>query len=360
MLTTKPDYSTPEIASISPSRPLLDSSGTSQKAFKSDIPKLSLKLELEEMRRKRENAKCIHDSPLVCVPPDGPNKGRVFQGCCNDWNCPRCGQIRANEEYGRICEGMRVLSEENDLWEITITCRGDISNEQAEETYLVATNRFLSTCRASAKKHSQPWYYVQVTERQKRRHPHSHVATTFCPPDAFCISDDYPRYVREVATLNEQLPVNMRFNPKSKSKVKKYEYFSGWLMLTAYRAGLGVQCHLGRIENVKTISMYYAKYLFKSAMQTRWSKGWKRVRYSHHWPRRDNSPDNGAFAILRQTDWNRLASYGSDVVVTDENIYLRCVLHGAYSVSPVMAVIRPLEELYESCRRIKLSRFGQL
>ncbi len=326
---------------------LLDTSGTSQKNLELKKSRLSLKGEIDTMRKARTAEKCINDAPLIVVPPDGATPGRVFQGCCNSWLCPRCGLMRANEEYARIVEGCKQLSDEHDMYLMTITVPGTVTTKEAEQAYLESTNRFLTTCRAHAKKHNRAWHYVQVTERQTRGHPHSHFITTFLPADAFNVYENYSRYVDEVAKLNSKIPAEMRFSPKARSKVSKREFFSRWLCLTAVRAGLGVQCNISEIENIKSVTLYIAKYLFKAAQDTAWPKGWKRVRYSHGWPKRDTVADSGAFVLLRPQDWERLARIQGEVIATDADIYMACVIHGAYNVRGVFEEQVSMEALYD-------------
>ena len=130
-------------------------------------------------------ALCIYHAPYFAYQKEGRFYG-VLQGCCNHWDCPKCGIQCAKREYGRIVNGCQLLAEKHKLFFITITCRGkEMSLKQAETMYLLWTNRFLTSARTKAKRSNQEWYYVQVTEKQRRGHPHSHILTTFTPEDLY-------------------------------------------------------------------------------------------------------------------------------------------------------------------------------
>src|SRR4030042_2464971 len=93
---------------------------------------------------QKESKICINHAPYICI-PETDKPGHLSQGCCNDWTCPRCGELRAKHEYGRMVEGARTLvAEGKTLWFITITCRGDISLDMATGSYLADTNSLLS------------------------------------------------------------------------------------------------------------------------------------------------------------------------------------------------------------------------
>lgn len=287
---------------------------------------------LEAMRQKALKTPCINHAPFIAIPPKDGQPARVFSGTCNNWNCPRCGVLRAQEEYARICEGVKdLMADGHRLYMVTITCRGDQTVKQAEDAYLDATNRFVTVWRKRAKAENRMWAYVAVTERQKRGHPHSHMIATYLPPDAFFIHDDYQRYVREVARLNRQLPLNMRFSPRKPNKIKDYEMFSYWLSMRAFMSGLGVQISIGRVQSPKAVVLYLAKYLFKSAQQTEWPKGWRRVRYSRSWSKLERENDTEAFPLLSREDWNRLSTY-RDIVTSCPVAYKKCFLMGIYHV----------------------------
>ena len=127
--------------------------------------------------------RCVNRAPFFAYQTTEKSYG-MAQGNCHSWSCPRCGIGRAKQEYGRIVEGCRTLATDHKLYFLTLTCRGkNLSWEQAEAGYLLWTNRLLSTLRANAKKRGVFWSYFQVTERQGRKHPHSHLITTYHPDD---------------------------------------------------------------------------------------------------------------------------------------------------------------------------------
>src|SRR6185369_5110970 len=132
--------------------------------------------------RMASTSPCSYHAPFFAYQTE-QKTWHITQGNCHHWDCPRCGLGRAKQEYGRMVEGCRLLAEKHELYFITITCRGkEISHEYAEENYGKWTNRLLDACRSQAKRKGREWHYVQVTERQKRMHPHSHFITTYAPP----------------------------------------------------------------------------------------------------------------------------------------------------------------------------------
>jgi len=230
----------------------------------------------------------------------------LVQGCCNDWTCPRCGIIRAREEYGRIIEGCKVISQENGLRFLTITTRGrELSVQEAEDNYLEWTNRFLDACRQRGKRAGKKWAYVQVTERQKRRHPHSHILTTFNPGDL------HLGHVQKWKTDREGRRVVSR----------EISLRSDWIQSQVIRSGLGEQYDISLVETVEGAARYVAKYLFKeSIFNTQWPPRWRRVRYSQSFPQ---LPERETMAIVLITaeDWFNLACCATSVSVTDEQAY---------------------------------------
>jgi len=223
----------------------------------------------------------------------------ITQGNCHHWDCPRCGLGRAKQEYGRMVEGCRILAEKHDLYFITITCRGkEISHEYADEHYGEWTNRLLDACRARWKRAGGEWHYAQVTERQKRQHPHSHLITTFCPP------------------------VTSRTTVRKKKRQESGQYKivvsthirSDWFESQVKRSGLGEQYDISVVQSAEGASRYVAKYLFKPSIFTAsWPKGWKRIRYSQGFPPAPER-DTDAIVLLTQEDWYRLAQKA--VIVT--------------------------------------------
>lgn len=201
---------------------------------------------------------CPFGAPLVALSVEG--KGRILQLCCNHWECPICGEIRAKQEYRRIVNGCEILAIEHDLYFWTLTCRGrECTLEEAEKNYYAWTNVLLTNARAKAKRAALYWCYVQVTERQhkNRAHPHSHVITTFCPSDA-------------VATVGER---------------GRETYVSSWFSRANFSAGLGEQHRISLVKNASAVSRYVAKYMFKETMTETFPPKWKRVRYSENFPK---------------------------------------------------------------------------
>lgn len=236
--------------------------------------------------------RCIYHAPFFACKVGG-SRWSVIQGCCNHWDCPRCGRMVASQHYGRIVEGTRQLAETSDIWFITITCRGaDLSRDDAVSHYLQWTNRLLDACRAKAKRAGEEWHYVQVTELQKRGHPHSHILTTFCPHDVYLghttkweVGADKQRRANRILSLR-----------------------SDWLQERVLSAGLGEQYDLSKVETVEGASRYVAKYMFKEAQfQNHYPKGWKRVRYSQSFPKLKREKSD-AFVLLSRDDWRHLAS----------------------------------------------------
>ena len=257
-------------------------------------------------REKTDRAiydECANNAPYFAYKIEGKKWG-IVQGCCNDWNCPRCGQQRAREEYGRIVSGAREIAKTNELYFLTITCRGkEVTYEHAEANYLAWTNRLLSRLRVQTKRAHQMWAYASVTERQDRLHPHSHYITTYCPADAIFVAKDKPK---TYCTSGEV------FQAKHDT-LQSFE-----LEKACVDCGLGRQYDISRVESVEAGSRYISKYLFKETIfSTKWPKGWRRVRYSQNWPK---LPDvkGEAVILLTKFDWYRLSRLAA-VVVTKDN-----------------------------------------
>ena len=114
---------------------------------------------------------CINRAPHIFYISGG--YAHIAQGCCNNWQCPRCGLIRAKQEYYRMVSGIEQLYKDgHDLYFITLTCRGrEMSVDEAEQNYYKWTTTILNACRNRQNRAGLHWAYVQVTERQKRQHP---------------------------------------------------------------------------------------------------------------------------------------------------------------------------------------------
>lgn len=242
----------------------------------------------------QKGKRCAYGSPLVATIVGGI--ARIGQACCNHWDCPLCGLKRAAQEYRRIVYGAEELAQQHPLYFITLTCRGrECSIEEAEENYLVWTNRLLTNCRTHATRKGKYWAYVQVTERQKktRRHPHSHIITTFLPDDA-----------------------------KSTGKRgDNEEYASAWFSRANHTAGLGSQHKISTVGNASAVSRYVAKYLFKDSMQETFPKNWRRIRYSRNYPIPPDAIVQFAKQLGSPADWNEVAKQKTVFEVTDRAFF---------------------------------------
>lgn len=254
---------------------------------------------------------CINNAPLFAFHKHDRTYG-VMQGCCNSWSCPRCGKQRAKQEYGRIVEGCRTLAKDNELWFITITCRGkEMSRGEADENYGYWTNKVLDAWRLQSKRTNQKWAYVQVTERQKRGHPHSHILTTFRPSDL--TSGEVVKWVTD--------------NLGKRRRTLVSAYRSDYIERSVVRAGLGKEYDISQAGQVEAVSRYVAKYMFKdSIFNTEWPKGWKRVRYSQSFPK---LPDrvSTAFVLIEPDDWRRLAREAVIINAMGEYVADECAAH---------------------------------
>lgn len=252
---------------------------------------------------KRIYDECLNNAPYFAYQIEGKKWG-VVQGCCNDWLCPRCGQQRAREEYGRIVSGAREIAKEIDLYMFTITCRGkDCTVDEAEHNYLRWTNNLLTKLRAKTISLGKKWYYASVTERQTRMHPHSHYITSYCPPDAVFIAKGERKLFH---FLHEGIQAKH-------DTLQSYE-----LEKQCTKSGLGFQYDISRIESVEAGSRYVSKYLFKETIFTdKWPPGWRRVRYSQSWPK---LPDvkGEAMILLSKFDWYKLSKVALTVVTKDD------------------------------------------
>lgn len=250
-----------------------------------------------------EVATCAYNAPHFAIKLDG-RLYRIIQGNCHHWDCPKCGIGRAKLEYGRIVNGCEILDRDHQLYFITITCRGrDMSLAESEASYLKWTNRLLTTLRKDAKKRGVTWSYAQVTERQKRGHPHSHILTTYYPDDLKTgVKDNW----KTVAGKRTNEPV----------ECLRSEY----LEKRCTSAGLGNQYDISEVREHQAASRYVAKYMFKDSMfeQSMWPKGWRRVRYSQSFPKLPEREKSEALPLIKQEDWRRLARLAAVVAPTRE------------------------------------------
>lgn len=253
---------------------------------------------------------CINNAPLFAYQIEGKTYG-IVQGCCNSWECPRCGQQRAKEEYGRIIEGCKKLTENGEpLYFITITCKGrEISVREAEESFSIRCNKLFTAWRLQAKRTDQRWAYVVVTERQKRGHPHSHMLTTFSPSDVYYGSK-----------------VDWETDNNGIRKQKKVSCFrSDYIQRSSIAVGLGAQYDISTAQTTGGVARYVAKYLFKdSIFNTTWPVGWKRVRYSQSFPKLSDKKTD-AMVLIRRDDWKQLARKAVTIAPKSEYCLIEAV-----------------------------------
>jgi len=249
--------------------------------------------------------KCAYANVWFAYQIEGGKYG-ITQGCCNHWDCPRCGQIRARTEYARIVHGVHELSVlYPQLYFQTITCRGrDMGKGEADTHYLEWTNRLLDSYRARVKSKGGYWCYVQVTERQKRGLPHSHFLTTFAPDD---------EYMGTIIKWSRHTDGIVR--------EEKPALRSDWLQRAVMRSGLGEQYDISLVRSEAAASRYVAKYMFKqTAFAADWPKGWKRVRYSQNFPKLPELKTD-AFVLRTYEDWNNLGRVAVIVKCADMEVY---------------------------------------
>jgi len=250
---------------------------------------------------------CVYSAPYFAWQKEGRFYG-VSQGCCNHWDCPKCGILRAKAEYGRIVHGIELLNKAHELFFITVTCRGTgLDRAYAEAHYLEWTNRLLDAMRVKQKRAGKDWYYVQVTERQKRGHPHSHILSTFNPGDL------QNGYIEKWKSIQGQLVLT-----------HKPALRSAWLQGAVILAGLGDQYDISVVKTAAGASRYVAKYLFKNTMFIQWRKGWKRVRYSQSFPQLPDKKTD-AFVLLSQADWAKLAALAAAIYTDSPQTKEECL-----------------------------------
>lgn len=245
---------------------------------------------------------CTYNAPYFAYKND-TGAWHVKQGNCHHWDCPRCGLGRAKQEYARMVMGCKTLSEKFPLYFITITCKGrEESWQDAEQQYGQRTNRLLDASRAQWKRANKEWHYVQVTERQARKHPHSHFITTFCPP-----------ITTRTIVRKKKRQESGQYKVELSTHVR-----SNWFENALCKAGLGYQYDISEVKSADGASRYVAKYLFKPTIFTAdWPKGWKRIRYSQGFPKAPEI-ETDAIALITHADWYALAQKA--VVVTVANL----------------------------------------
>lgn len=255
-----------------------------------------------------ERLNCINNAPFFAYLRTDlfePNVYSVSQGCCNSWECPKCGQQRAKQEYWRIVNGCVSLAETHKLYFVTITCKGrELSSQDATAEYLIWTNRLLDALRINAKRRGVAWVYAQVTEKQKRGHPHSHILTTYYPPDL--IEGKVTKYVS----------FEGRQTKKSVDALR-----SDYLLERVLSAGLGSQYDISQVASAEAAARYVAKYMFKSEMFTgSFPKGWRRVRYSQSFPKIERAKGD-AIVLLSVANWMELSRNAARVIARDDVAY---------------------------------------
>ena len=291
-------------------------------------------LDLFSIRQTNSDKRCVNDAPYIVIPPQNGRPGFVYQASCHNWLCPRCGQMEAAKHYARIVSGAeKLVADGHSLYFVTLTCRGaDMPLDIAQRDYYKWTNRLLTSMRVNIKRAGGHWSYSQVTERQKRRHPHSHLITASAPKDAFTIWDDPGRYYDVMERINAEIPQNMQFSYYHHEDHYETEMCSYWLMKASVRVGLGVQARISKIASPVGVATYVSKYLFKDAVFTEWPKNWRRVRYSRSWPKLPEYDIEGAFPILKPKDWERVRKLGGIVETDDELFYGRALARSVINV----------------------------
>lgn len=253
--------------------------------------------------------KCANGAPFIAYRRASTGKWHVAQGSCNSWLCPRCGQIRAKKEYGRMVHGARELSGSHTLYLFTITTKGaGLSVATAHESYYEWTNRLLTALRTDARRRGAAWHYAAVTEHQKRGHPHSHLITSYRPKDV-------------------RMGWFYKWRTGKHGKYKEYyeTLRSAYLLARLKSAGLGEVYDYNEVLETEAASRYIAKYLFKSSMFTdEFPKNWKRIRYSRGWPKLPEASGEG-FPLLTDNDWRRLSVLAATVAPDDPESLLEVI-----------------------------------
>lgn len=263
-----------------------------------------------------EHKRCPKNAPFICY-KNSAGAWYLVQASCNSWTCPRCGLMRAKEEYGRMVQGAKEISEQgHQLYFHTYTCRGkEVSLEEADRNYMLWTNRLLTTLRKDATKRHEYWCYVQVTERQKRGHAHSHCISTYCPSDAV-------PYAKGERMPNDRIATHDCL-------------WSEYYRARNVDAGLGIECDLSLIRNSVAVAVYAAKYLFADAQVTEFQKGWRRIRYSRNYPKLPTITGKEAFAVVKHKDWLKIENLG--VLVRTKDAWIEELAY-AHLVTNVVSI----------------------
>lgn len=220
---------------------------------------------------------CVYHAPYIAVVADG--KGRIIQGCCNHWDCPRCKHTLAAYHRQRMAQGAAQLMADGPLYFWTVTCRGkELDLETADDNYYLWVNRLLANLRYHAKKEGSRWCYVQVTERQERGAAHSHFIHTYCPQDGIRTKDSKGR----IHIVSERFTV------------------------ANVAAELGHQCRISEVESPEACAIYISGYLQKQLSADVWPKHWKRVRYSRNFPELTAAKAEICRPLLTREHWHEL------------------------------------------------------
>lgn len=276
--------------------------------------------------------KCHKNAPYLCVPEASDRPGFIGQCCCNDWTCPRCGELRAKHEYGRMVVGAREVAKGNTLYFMTITCNGSADVNEQERLYLKRTNALMTWIRQQAKKAGREVYYASVTERQKRGAPHSHYLISFVPTDTFEPLTDYEQYSDACGRVFASHPSQAVFSPASRDEISLLDLYSEALVMKALAVGLGSQVRLSYVDSIEACSRYIAKYLFKQTMTDVWPKGWRRVRYSNNWPKLPEKHNPSAFPVMSHWDW-LLAGDSGELQTVSRHVASEAYRHGLTNVT---------------------------
>lgn len=243
----------------------------------------------------------ITQTPFLFCPYGAPlgafrnaEQNRIYQTCCNHWNCPVCWRSMAASVRRRIVHGAGLLSDQGlPLFFWTFTCRGrDLHVATADDDYYEWTNKALTNLRQQASRDGQFWAYVQVTERQQRGAAHSHFVITYCPGDSEVYQDAKGRF-----TL-----ISDKFSA------------------AVVASGLGPQCQITVIDTPAAVAHYISGYLEKHVNEDVWPSHWRRVRYSRKWP---PAPETDAFVsmVLRsKSDWQKLDNQHCEWFVDNADI----------------------------------------
>lgn len=243
--------------------------------------------------------RCAYNAPYFTSKTQG-GAWVLIQGNCHHWDCPRCGEIQARKAYGNIVVGARALASQGyGLHFVTLTSPGkECSLQDAEDNFLLWTNRLFTAWRTRVKRSGGAWEYAAVTERQKRGHPHLHVLT--------------------IATVGDEV-LKDRYRYEWVDGRRRRKYYktlrSDWLEKRIASAGLGREYDMQVVEDPEALSRYLAKYLFKDTSFTVWPDGWRRVRYSQGWPKMPAKEATGDWhPVVTADDWRALSVMSGGVV----------------------------------------------